>query len=164
LEPIARGQAGQLTSKEVWREFVEGLPQGLPAAGDRGLDNTFTHERIYWGGNLYWLLADVRIREKTNNRRGLDDALRAILNAGGNGDATWSLDRVLKVGDQATQTTVLKDLHDELGPNPGDIDLATLWQKLGIKYSRGAITFDNEAPDTGIRIAITSARREASLP
>jgi hypothetical protein len=164
LEPVARGRVGQLTPEDVWREFVEGLPQGLPGEGDRGLDNTDTRERIYWGGNLFWLLADVRIREKTNNRRSLDDAIRAILDAGGNGGVDWSLERVLKVGDQATHTTVLKDLHDELGPKPGDIDLATLWKRLGINYSKGAITFDNTAPDAAIRAAITSGRRESSLP
>jgi hypothetical protein len=158
LEPVARGRAGQLTPEEVWREFVEGLPQGLPAKGDRGLDNTFTRERIYWGGNLYWLLADVQIRKKTNNRHSIDDAIRAILDAGGNGDATWSLARVLKVGDKATQTTVLTDLHHELGPKPGAVDLAALWRRLGVKYNQGAITFDNAAPDAGIRTTITSGR------
>jgi hypothetical protein len=158
LEPVARGRAGQLTPEEVWREFVEGLPQGLPEEGDRGLDNTFTRERIYWGGNLFWLLADVRIREKTNNRYSVDDAIRTILNAGGNGDAVWSLDRVLEVGDKATHTTVLKDLHNELGPKPGAVDLDALWKRLGVKYNRGAITFDNTAPDAAIRIAITSDR------
>jgi hypothetical protein len=158
LEPVARGRAGQLTPEEVWREFVEGLPQGLPAEGDRGLDNTFTRERIYWGGNLYWLLADVRIREKTNNRHSVDDAIRAILDAGGNGDAVWPLERVLEVGDKATHTTVLKDLHNELGPKAGAVDLDAFWKRLGVKYNHGAITFDDTAPCAGIRIAITSGR------
>jgi predicted metalloprotease with PDZ domain len=156
LEPVARGRAGQLTPQEVWREFVEGLPQGLPAEGDHGLDNTFTRERIYWGGNIYWLLADVRIREKTKNQHSVDDAIRAILGDGGNGDAAWSLERVLKVGDKATHTTVLTDLHNELGPKPGTVDLDALWKRLGVNYNKGDITFDNSAPDAGIRIAITS--------
>lgn len=156
LEPIARGRVGQLTPEEVWREFVEGLPQGLPKDGDRGLDNTFTRQRIYWGGNLYWLLADVQIREKTNNRHSIDDAIRAILDAGGNGGANWTLDRVLTAGDIATETTVLKDLHDELGPKPGNVDLDALWKRLGVKYNKGAITFDNDAPGASIRAAITS--------
>jgi hypothetical protein len=156
LEPVARGRVGQLTPEQVWREFVEGLPQGLPVEGDRGLDNTFTRERIYWGGNLYWLLADVQIREKTNNRHSVDDAIRAILDAGGNGDATWSLERVLKVGDKATHTTVLTDLHHELGPQSGAVDLGALWKRLGVKYNQGAITFDDTAPSAGIRTAITS--------
>jgi predicted metalloprotease with PDZ domain len=158
LEPISRGRAGQLTPEEVWREFVEGLPQGLPLPGDRGLDNTFTRERIYWGGNLYWLLADVRIREKTNNRHSVDDAIRAILDAGGDGGAAWTLERVLFVGDQATKTTVLKDLHDEFGAKPGEVDLDALWRRLGVKYRNGEITFDNSAPLAAIRTSITSAR------
>jgi hypothetical protein len=156
LEPIARARVGQFTPEEVWLEFVDGLPQGLPAQGDRGLDNTFTRERIYWGGNLYWLLADVQIREKTSNRHCVDDAIRAILHDGGNGDANWSLEQVLRVGDKATHTSVLKDLHEELASKPGTVDLDALWKKLGVKYSQGAVTFDNAAPDAAIRIAITS--------
>jgi hypothetical protein len=161
LEPIARARVDQLTPEEVWKEFVEGLPQGLPGEDDHGLDNTFTRERIYWGGNLYWLLADVQIREKTNNRYSVDDAIRAILDDGGNGDADWSLERVLKAGDKATHTTVLKDLHNELGPKPGSVDLDALWKKLGVKYNKGTVTFDNNAPDSAIRIAITSGRSPA---
>ncbi len=98
----------------------------------------------------------MQIREKTNNRHSVDDAIRAILDAGGNGGATWTLERVLKVGDKATQTTVLKDLHNELGPKPGAVDLEALWKRLGVKYNKGAITFDNAAPGAGIRTAITS--------
>jgi hypothetical protein len=159
LEPIARARAGQLTPEEVWREFVEGLPQGLPTEQDHGLDNTFTRERIYWGGNLYWLLADVQIREKTNNHHSVDDAIHAILDAGGDGSAAWSLERVLSVGDHATETTVLTELHNELGTKPGAVDLSALWKRLGVKYNKGAITFDNDAPGASIRKAITSNRQ-----
>jgi hypothetical protein len=156
LEPVARARAGQVTAQDAWREFVKGLPQGLPAAGDRGLDNTRTRERIYWGGNLYWLLADVRIRVKTDNRRSVDDAIRAILAAGGNGGANWSIDQVLTTGDKATGTTVLRDLHEELGPKPGNVDLRALWKQLGIKYRGGHITFDETASWAAIRASITA--------
>jgi hypothetical protein len=156
LEPIARARVGQLTAQDVWREFVEGLPQGLPAAGDQGLDNSRIRERIYWGGNLYWLLADVRIRAQTDNRRSVDDAIRTILNAGGTGGVDWTLERVLHVGDKATGTTVLKDLYDELGQKPGNVDLDALWKKLGVKYTSGVVTFDDSAPWAKIREAITA--------
>ncbi len=158
LEPIARARAGQWTAADAWREFVEGLPQGLPGPGDRGLDNAHTRERIYWGGNIYWLLADVRIRARTDNRRGVEDAIRAILAAGGNGSVLWPIDRVFAIGDKATGTTVLKDLYDELGPKPGNVDLAGLWKKLGINYNSGAVTFDNSAPWASIRAAITAQK------
>jgi predicted metalloprotease with PDZ domain len=154
LEPIARARAGQWSAAEAWREFVEGLPQGLPEPGDRGLDNTHTRERIYWGGNLFWLLADVRIRAQTQNRYGVDDVIRAILAEGGNGGANWTLERVLAEGDHATHTSVLTDLHDEIGSGPGEVDLDALWRKLGIKYRFHQITFDDTAPLAGIRASI----------
>jgi predicted metalloprotease with PDZ domain len=156
LEPVARARAGQWTAKEAWREFVEGLPQGLPEPGEGGLDNARRRERIYWGGNIYWLLADVKIRVQTDNRRCLDDAIRAILAAGGNGGVEWPLDRVLAVGDKATGTTVLNDLYDQLGPQPGNVDLDALWKQLGVRYFRGKITFDDSAPWAKFRRAVTA--------
>ncbi|HEY3861063.1 MAG TPA: hypothetical protein VGO59_04180 [Verrucomicrobiae bacterium] len=154
LEPIARARAGQLRPQQAWREFVEGLPQGLPEPGQRGLDHDDTRERIYWGGNLYWLMADIRIRQQTGNRRSVDDAIRAILDDGGDGSASWSLAKVLKIGDKATGTTVLKDAYEEFGANPGTVDLNELWQKLGIHYERGRISFDDTALWAKTRAAI----------
>src|SRR6185295_18254213 len=53
VEPIARARVGQLATEEVWRGLVRGLPNGLPAGDDRGLDNTHTWGRTYWGGALF---------------------------------------------------------------------------------------------------------------
>jgi predicted metalloprotease with PDZ domain len=156
LEPIARAQAGQWSAQDAWKEFVDGLPQGLPEAGEGGLDNSGRRERIYWGGNIYWLLADVQIRAQTDNRRGVDDAIRAILAEGGNGGAEWPLERVLAVGERATGTTVLKDLYEQLGTKPGHVDLEELWRKLGVRESGGRIIFDDRAPWAKYRAAITA--------
>jgi hypothetical protein len=155
LEPVARARVGQMRPQDVWREWVEGLPQGLPDPGDHGLDLDHTWGRIYWGGNLYWLLADVRIREQTGNQHSVDDVIRAILNAGGDGSAEWSMKRVLKAGEEATGTTVLKDLYEELAEKPGSVDLDALWKKLGVQYDHGRVTFIDTAPDAKIRDAIT---------
>ena len=75
----ARARTGELSTEKVWGDLVRGLPQGLPGRGDEGLDRTHTWGRTYWGGALFWLLADVEIRERTGNRFGLEDALRAVL-------------------------------------------------------------------------------------
>ena len=156
LEPVARARAGQLTPRDVWREFVEGLPQGLPAGDEEGLDDSFSRERIYWGGNLFWLLANVQIRVRTGNRCGVEDSIRAILKAGGNGGASWSIERVIRVGDKATGTAALKDIYDEIGRHRGDIHLDSLWQALGVVYRHGAVRFDDSAPWAAFRAAITA--------
>jgi predicted metalloprotease with PDZ domain len=156
LEPVARARVGQLSARNVWREFVEGLPQGLPEPDDDGLNDSTRRERIYWGGNLFWLLADVEIRHRTHNRRSVDDAIRAILREGGNGDAVWSIDRVIAAADKATGTLVLQELYNELALNRGDIHLDNLWLDLGVKYNNRVLRFDDSAPWAAIRNSITA--------
>jgi hypothetical protein len=158
LEPLARARIGTLTPEQVWSGYVEGMPKGQPEKGDKGLDHTHTWGRTYWGGAIFWLLADVRVREETGNRRSIDDAFRTILDAGGDGSVHWSLDKVIEVGDRATGTTVLKKLHDEMGEKPVVIDLDGLWARLGVVQRGKHITFDNTAPLAAIRQSITNKR------
>src|SRR5688572_4943536 len=101
IEGIARVQAGDLPAERVWTEQVRSMPKGLPGPGDKGLDRTHTWGRTYWGGALFCLLADVEIRERTANRRSLDDALLGILAAGSDIAVSLPLERLLREGDQA---------------------------------------------------------------
>ncbi len=128
VEPIVRARGGLVSDAQFWRDLVEGLPQGLPRAGDRGLDSTPTWGRTYWGGALFWLLADVQIRERTQGRRSLDDALRAVLVKSGGIAARWPLARVLREGDAA----------------------------VGVPTSGSERRFDDRAPLARVRAAITA--------
>ena len=154
VEPLARHRAGQYSREQLWLDLARGLPQGLPAAGDRGLDNTPTWGRTYWGGALFWLLADVGIREKTAGRLGLEDALRGILAAGGDIRVDWPLDRALAVGDRAVGVSVLVPLHREMGASATPVDLGALWGRLGVRVTDRVVTFDDTAPQANLRRAI----------
>jgi len=156
IEPIARAQSEQLSEAEVWRELVEGLPQGLPEIGDRGLDYTPTWGRTYWGGALYCLLADVEIRRRTGNHRGLQDAVRGLLLAGGNIEKVWPLSRALKYADEAAGVPVMTELYERMRATPVDVDLAALWAELGVRVVNGQVVFDDTAPLANIRRAITA--------
>lgn len=158
IEPVARAQAGDLTPDRVWADMVRYMPQGLPQEGDQGLDKTHTWGRTYWGGALFWLLADVRIREATKNRKGLEDAMRGILEAGGSIEQEWPIERVLKVGDQAAGVSVLTDLYQQMKATAVHTDLADLWRRLGIEDSAGDVRFNDRAPLANIRKAITARR------
>lgn len=157
VEPVARVQTGDLGVEYLWQETVEGMPKGLPDTGDQGLDHTHTWGRTYWGGALFCLLADVEIRERTHNRYGLQDALRGILDAGGNIQTSADIDYTLKTGDEAVGVPVLTELYGEMKDKPVDTDLDALWKKLGVVYKDGKVSFDDRAPDAAIRKAITAA-------
>jgi hypothetical protein len=158
IEPIARVQAGDLTAAEIWQAMMRDMPKGLPQTGDQGLDNTDTWGRKYWGGAMFCLLADIEIRKRTNNRLGLQDAMRGVIAAGGDHEKEWSIDRVLSTADKAVGVDVLTKLHNEMGPKPVTPDLASLWRDLGLKPQGESLTFDDTAPLAAIRKAITEPR------
>ncbi len=158
VEPIARAQVGDLSPETVWRELVDGLPKGLPAPGDRGLDNTHTWGRTYWGGALFCLMADIEIHQRTHNRYGLQDALRGIVRAGGNMEHDWPIMRVLKAGDEAIGVPVLEELYDQMKATPMTPDLAAMWRELGVRPSGDSVTFDQSAPEAAIVRSIMAPR------
>ena len=155
IEPVARARIGELTPEKVWGDMVDAMPQGLPAEGDRGLDFTHTWGRTYWGGAIFCLLADVEIRRRTHNQKGLEHALRAILTAGGTIEAQWPLERAIEIGDRAVGVPVLHHLYQQMKATPVNVDLNSLWQKLGVARHNGQTLFDDSAPLAAIRRAIT---------
>jgi hypothetical protein len=156
VEPFARARAGRLSEEAAWSGLVRGLPNGLPQQGDRGLDNTPTWGRTYWGGALFCLLADLDIRDRTGGRFSLDDALRAILDRGGDISVRWELARALEEGDRAIGTPVLSELYARMGSRPYDVDLPALFKKLGVKASGKTVAFDDGAPWSKLRRSITA--------
>lgn len=156
VEPIARVQAGQIDEKTIWDEMMDGMPKGEPEAGDEGLDRTHTWGRTYWGGALFCLVADVGIRKETKNRKGLQDALRAIVAAGGTIDQDWPLERALEVGDKATGTKVLRGMYAKWGTSPVEVDLPALWKELGVRRVGDGVEFDAKAPLADVREGITA--------
>lgn len=166
VEPFARVRAGLLSEEDAWVGLAEGLPNGLPGKSDRGLDLTPTWGRIYWGGALFWFLADIEIRSRTNNLMGLEDALRGVNDAGGNNAERWPLADVLAVGDRATGGSVLRELHAKMGSAPYPVDIAAVLASLGVTVAGGHARFDDEAKLAAVRKAIArgKGRLDASAP
>jgi hypothetical protein len=158
VEPIARARAGIITPERVWSDLVNGLAQGQPETGDRGLDRTPTWGRTYWGGALFCFRADVAIRQRTGNRFGLEQALRAILAAGGSIEQDWTIEQVIEVGDRSVGVPVLQELYEEMGSKPVTVDLESLWRQLGIQRQGSAVAFDDRAPLAGVRRSITESQ------
>jgi len=162
VEPIARIRAGHWTARQMWIDLVRDLPKGLPQDGDQGLDHTHTWGRTYWGGALFCFLADIEIRRQTSNKKGLEDALRGILNAGGNINEDWELEKALKLGDQAAGVDVLVKQYEKMKDKPENVDLGALWKDLGVEGAGESIHFRDDAPLAAIRRSITDGEPTAS--
>jgi hypothetical protein len=107
---------------------------------------------------MFCLVADVEIRQQTHNRLGLQDALRAIVAAGGTIDHDWDLPQSLSVGDRATGTHVLTDLYAQWKDKAVEYDLPALWTQLGVLSTPNGVEFSDSAPLAAVREAITKAK------
>lgn len=99
VEPAARAQAGLLPVEEVWKRDASRYAQRLAGSGRKRLGSDSFLGQHLLGGALFCLLADVQFRERTGYQRGLQHALRGILEAGGNIEVEWPLVRALRIGD-----------------------------------------------------------------
>jgi hypothetical protein len=160
-EPLARARAGLISERQLWREFLEGLPKGMPAPGDGGLDGTQSWGRIYWGGALFCLLADLRIRSDSAQRFSLDDALRGIFNAGGDTTVRWSVAQTLAAGDSAVGGHVLRELYREHAEAAVHVDLDAIFRRLGVRLQAGQVVLDDGAEWASLRRALTAPAQRA---
>jgi hypothetical protein len=154
VEPIARIRAGHWTALEMWSDLVRDMPKGLPQTSDAGLDHTHTWGRTYWGGALFCFVADVEIRKQTKNKKGLEDALRGILAAGGDIREDWDLEKALETGDRAVGSDVLEKLYAEWKDTPVRVDLPAMWKQLGIEAHDGTVVLKDDAALRAVRRAI----------
>lgn len=146
VEPLGRVRTGKISEQRIWKDLLDGIPKGLPEAGDRGLDNTHTWGRTYWGGALFCLRADVELQKRTQGRQTLRSALQNAARAGANGAVRWPVEKFLAAADRGTGHSVLLNLYREMSTSPAPIDLAALWKDLGVSMVGGKVRFDDKAP------------------
>lgn len=146
IEPIARFKMGLRTERSVWSEWYHSMEQGQPEEGDRGLDHTRTWGRVYWGGALFALVADIEIRRQSQNRVGLRQALQGIVQARGTIATTWKIEDAFSAGDKAIQLRVLGTEYEKRRAAPAPVDLEMIWKNLGVTLQNGRVTLDDQAP------------------
>ncbi len=161
IEPIGRMRIGKITREELWGDLAENIHKGLPSTNSSGLNGVTSFGRVYWGGALYCLLADIEIRKQTNNRIGLEHALRAIAKRGGTAASDWTAMQALETGDEAIGVEVLEDLYQQMAVKPKWIDIPRLLNELGIKQTGRRTYLTNQAPLAHVRQSIEgTAKRD----
>jgi predicted metalloprotease with PDZ domain len=153
-EPLLRERAGWMTEAELWAHFVREMPRGLRKEGEAAsLEKRDDIDSTYWGGALFALLADVRIRQETRGVRSLDDVMRAVLAREGNATHTARVADFVRSGDETTGTHVLAALYDSWALRGQNVDLELLWRDLGVDGRTG----EPLAGDSTVRQAIASS-------
>jgi predicted metalloprotease with PDZ domain len=155
-EPVLRRRASWLRDGDLWAHFAREMPRGLRREGaPPALEDRDDIDSTYWGGALFALLADVRIREATRGARSLDDVMRAALERLGDGTHEATVAAFLRLGDEVTGTRVLEDLDARIARAGEAVDLAALWRSLGVvAHTDGSVELVEGAPLAGVRRGI----------
>lgn len=161
IEPLARLQIGNIDEKEVWSDLIKNTPKGQPRRENETLVGARRIDRIYWGGAIFCLVADVEIRKKSKNKIGLQDVLRFIPRAGANiysdNEPREALSVVLKSTELKSYGELLLNLYDRYNSTAVSANLDELFSYLGVsRLSGGAVNLNNRAPGASIRKAINN--------
>jgi hypothetical protein len=155
FEPLIRARLGWRTEADVWHEFVRDMPRGLPALTERGLEHPTRYPDMYWGGGLFCLLADARMRRATNGARGLEDGVRAVFEAGGVASEVWALAHTTEVTDAALGAPVLAELQAAHREHGSPLDLDAFLRELGVsRGKKGKPVFEQDAGKAALRRSI----------
>lgn len=157
-EPLARARDGQLTQEEVWYELTDGFADALPRPGDGGLNGETRYRRLYWGGALFWFLIDLEIREKSQNKKSLDDALILIWKDQGTAKSYWPLEKFLRKFDAAVGFAIAQKYYRRFATTPATENLVALWKRLGVTPMGDKVTLDEAAPGASLRKSLTGRR------
>jgi hypothetical protein len=164
-EPILRERAGWITARELWSHFAREMPRGLRRNGDpASLERRDDIDSTYWGGALFALVADVKIRVTTRGQRSLDDVVRAALAREGDASHTARLADFLRIGDEATGTRALSEVNDAWAVRGENVDLDVLWRQLGVDAKKSPregegelVELEEGAPLAAVRAAISAS-------
>jgi hypothetical protein len=162
LEPLARARAGWITEAEVFRQFAQNMPRAyLAQSRDVGLGARTDVDGIYWGGALFALAADVRIREQTRGAKSLEDVMRALIERGGDATRVWTVSEVLALSDRVTGTTVMTEMVERHVVHAEKIDHAALMSSLGLVD--GAESFDDSTSLSWVRKSLVEPEHPARM-
>jgi len=159
LEPFARARGGKRSEEEVWRELTRDYAQGLPQAGEGGIDDTRTWARTYYGGALFCLVADVGIARATQGRKSLRDAFAGTVARGHSILEPSDLGHFARELDRAVGVDVVAPLYAQWAHAPVQVDLAALWKELGVVREGRTMRFDESAPLAAWRAALVRPAR-----
>jgi predicted metalloprotease with PDZ domain len=155
-EPILRTRCGWTSEKQLWKHFGTEMERGLRHDGDpASLEDRDDIDGTYWGGALFALLADVRIREATHNVHSLDDVIRAVLAQAGDSTHGARVADFIRIGDAVTGTDALSRIYESWAVRGENADLPALWRSLGV--DRGDLR--DGAPLVAVRKGIASGEK-----
>ncbi|WP_027857607.1 M61 family metallopeptidase [Marinobacterium jannaschii] len=152
---IARARAGMLSERQAWQKLYDGFERGRKGLASEMLQDASGYMQMYWGGAAIALLADVQLRQRSDNQQSLALMLQQLRQCCGDNPGPWSARHLFRQFDQFSDSRIFSRLYRDQVINRRFPQVARVLNQLGVKVRGGRVELDNRAPLAGLRRAIT---------
>lgn len=128
---VARGKAGMISAAKAWDKLLAGFGRGTRAAKRESLSNSSAIMQMYWGGAAIFLMADVQLRQASNNQQSLATVLQQFNHCCRPSVTAWSGQRLMAKFDQLSQTKIFTTLYREQAQARRFPDIISLLNGMG---------------------------------
>jgi len=163
---VLRARAGMLAASEAWQRMHSGFRRGMRSMPGITLANATermhrdgAYMRVYWHGAAMTLIADQRVRERTQGRHSLDTLLRELRECCLDSAEAWPARRLFAKLDELSATTVFSELYEQHVASTRFPDLVGTYRQLGLglNASGESVELLTQAPRLADRDAIMKA-------
>jgi len=162
---VLMSRAQRYTPEFAWQRLSEGFERGRESrpglspndAASGGI--RLARMKVYWSGAAVALMADITLRERSNGKESLDQALGQLQLCCLPSIRRWSGTELFEKLDSFVESPVFMPLYRQYANDNGFPDFAALLSDLGVSTNQdGAITLDDSARLAQIRKAISAVR------
>jgi hypothetical protein len=157
---IIQARAGMLNENKMWQKLYDGFERGRKETNNNHqklsylsdhIDKNHSYMRVYWSGALYWLKADMALRELKPGYS-LDKALYQLKKCCF--DRYLTTTEITKQLDKLTNSTIFTSLFTTFSESYNLPKYNKELSSLGVNPYAGQIKLKDEAENSHIRRAI----------
>jgi predicted metalloprotease with PDZ domain len=148
LQYVLMGQSKVIPVEKAWSKLYSGLKRGEKGTkklAPEALSETAERRsrggragrtmRIYWSGALYFMQADIALREQSKGKVGLNDILLKLNRCCIKGEKTWQGTELAAKLDELSNSDIFSPLFKQFSDGKEFPDYLKTMQKLGIELS-----------------------------
>lgn len=155
---VIRARQGLLTTQQAWKKLHAGFERGInKTPKNKTLDEVTksmmkyrAFMRVYWSGAAISLMADVKLRRLSNNKKSLDKTLQQFKKCCLSDSRWWTAYELMNKFDKLSNSTVFTKLYNDNVFSTSFPDLTRVYSQLGLTNQNGRFKILKYSP-TSIR-------------
>lgn len=150
---ILQARAGIISEQQMWQKLHDGFSRGRADSRFDGQPLLTVNQRmrehggymrVYWSGAWYFLTADIALREQSDGKQSLDNALARLNDCCAS--ASLSVAQIIARMDEGNDKEIFSELYQQVYQSPRQPDFEPLLSRLGVTLADGKVVLAQSGP------------------